>query len=88
MAVGIILFPDTEPAEMRRWMISEGEIRYDEQVLAEVIGFLKANEAHSVAMTSGILGCPHEEGIDYPNGETCPECPFWATRDRWAEVQQ
>jgi hypothetical protein len=31
-----------------------------------------------------IVGCPHEEGIDYPDGEKCPECPFWATRDRWS----
>jgi hypothetical protein len=25
----------------------------------------------------------HEEGIDYPEGEACPRCPFWAGRDRW-----
>jgi hypothetical protein len=25
-----------------------------------------------------IIGCPHEEGIDYPLGRTCPQCPFWA----------
>jgi hypothetical protein len=29
-----------------------------------------------------IIGCPHEEGIDY-EGATCPACPFWAGRDRW-----
>jgi hypothetical protein len=29
-----------------------------------------------------MLGCPHEEGIDYPEGEACPECPYWAGRDR------
>jgi hypothetical protein len=28
-------------------------------------------------------GCPHEEGIDYPEGEPCPQCPFWTHRDRW-----
>jgi hypothetical protein len=26
---------------------------------------------------------PAEEGIDYPEGETCPLCPFWKGRDRW-----
>jgi hypothetical protein len=31
----------------------------------------------------GLFGCPHEEGIDYPDGETCPQCPFWATHDRY-----
>jgi len=28
-------------------------------------------------MTNGVIGCPHEEGIDYPLGEDCPFCPFW-----------
>jgi hypothetical protein len=23
------------------------------------------------------LGCPHEEGEDFPHGEDCPFCPFW-----------
>lgn len=31
-----------------------------------------------------IIGCPHEEGIDYPDGQVCPQCPFCAHRDRWA----
>ncbi len=34
-------------------------------------------------MTGAIIGCPHEEGIDYPDGEVCPQCPFWARRDRF-----
>ena len=38
--------------------------------------------AKSVVMTDRIIGCPHEEGIDY-EGDTCPVCPFWAGRDRW-----
>jgi hypothetical protein len=36
----------------------------------------------SVVMTDGIIGCPHEEGVDY-QGPTCPHCPFWAGRDRF-----
>ena len=36
----------------------------------------------SVVMTDRIIGCPHEEGIDY-EGATCPHCSFWAGRDRW-----
>jgi hypothetical protein len=23
------------------------------------------------------MGCPHEEGEDFPVGEDCPFCPFW-----------
>jgi hypothetical protein len=36
----------------------------------------------SVAMTDGIIGCPHQEGIDY-EGEWCPLCEFWPGRDRF-----
>jgi hypothetical protein len=37
-------------------------------------------------MTDQIIGCPHEEGIDY-EGATCPACPFWAGRDRWTRTR-
>jgi hypothetical protein len=41
--------------------------------------FLEFFKAHgSVAISEGILGCPHEEGKDFPEGEDCPFCPFWA----------
>jgi hypothetical protein len=33
-------------------------------------------------MTDGIIGCPHQEGIDY-EGEWCPFCEFWHGRDRF-----
>src|SRR6516165_10604779 len=38
--------------------------------------------ALSVVMTGGIIGCPHQEGIDY-EGEWCPVCDFWHGRDRF-----
>jgi hypothetical protein len=48
-----------------------------------MLGFIQRYGASSVVMTDRIIGCPHEEGIDYPDGEVCPQCPFWAHRDRW-----
>jgi hypothetical protein len=33
-------------------------------------------------MLEEINGCPHEEGVDYPLGQVCPACPFWAHRRR------
>jgi hypothetical protein len=47
-----------------------------------VLAFITEAGAKSVVMTDRIIGCPHEEGIDY-EGSTCPVCPFWAGRDRW-----
>ncbi|HEX7362293.1 MAG TPA: hypothetical protein VF283_17515 [Bryobacteraceae bacterium] len=49
----------------------------------EILAFLRQHGAKSIAMADRIIGCPHQEGIDYPEGEVCPQCPFWAHRDRW-----
>lgn len=43
-------------------------------------------EAMRVRLTAGnpLASRPHEEGVDYPEGHVCPQCPFWAHRDRWS----
>jgi hypothetical protein len=48
-----------------------------------VLSFLEAEGVRSVVMADGLLGCPHEEGIDYPTGKSCPQCPYWAGRNRF-----
>lgn len=50
------------------------------QVIAELGRFFKENGVQRVVMTGSNAGCPHEEGIDYPAGETCPKCPYWKDR--------
>lgn len=47
------------------------------KVWAELAAFLKAHGAKRVVAVPGVLGCPHEEGEDFPPGEDCPFCPFW-----------
>ena len=83
VAVGIASAPQSELTEMRRWFSEAGDARKDDKILTEITTFLREHEVHSVAMTDKIIGCPHEEGIDYPDGEQCPVCPYWAGRDRW-----
>jgi len=83
VAVGIVLAPRSEPAELRRWFSDTDDLRTNEAVLAEIVDFLREHEVLSVGMADRILGCPHEEGIDYPDGGTCPDCPYWAGRNRW-----
>ena len=75
-------FAYAEATDLRRWF-SKGQtdIRDDIQVTKEVLAFITEAGAKSVLMTDRIIGCPHEEGIDY-EGVTCPACPFWAGRDR------
>jgi hypothetical protein len=82
VAAAVIVAPDTEPVALRRWFATSGDIRKDAATSEEIAAFLREHEVRSVAMPKQVLGCPHEEGIDYPSGEACPQCPFWAGRER------
>jgi hypothetical protein len=82
VAVAVIVAPGTGPVALRRWFSETGDVRNDAAISEEVALFLRGHEVHSVAMTKGLMGCPHEEGIDYPEGEACPACPYWAGRER------
>ena len=82
IALGIINGEDEEPHEMKRWLTEKGDIRRDAAVFEAMFRITQSRQVRSVAMTEEILGCPHEEGIDYPEGEACPQCPFWAGRER------
>jgi hypothetical protein len=85
VAVGIIVEEDGEPQALERWYSKDGDLRQDRVAGAEIQQFIKSHGVKSVVVTDGILGCPHEEGIDYPDGETCPQCPFWAGKKREPE---
>ena len=83
LTVGIVPAEDAEVTDLRRWLSEDQtDIRGDIRVTGEVLAFITEAGAKSVAMTDRIIGCPHEEGIDY-EGSTCPLCAFWAGRDRW-----
>ena len=82
IAVGIIEGENQDVDRLRRWHSEDDDIRLNTDILSEVVEYLKSEGVKSVAMTDRIVGCPHEEGIDY-QGKICPECPFWANRDRW-----
>ena len=82
VAVGILV-GDDEMKTLKRWFAETTDVRLDNKINREIARFIKNHKVRSVAITDGIIGCPHEEGKDYPTGEVCPECPFWANRDRW-----
>jgi hypothetical protein len=63
VAVAVIVAPDTEPVALRRWFAESGDVRNDAATFEEIALFLRDHEGHSVAMTRGMMGCPHEEGI-------------------------
>lgn len=83
VAVGILLQEGEDAAFLERWFSQGTDVRADPAINREIVEFIGHHRARSVVVTDGIIGCPHEEGIDYPKGESCPECPFWANRDRW-----
>ena len=79
----IVAGPDEDPDPMRKWFAESGDLRLDLAVMREAAEFFKQNGVSQINMVDVIIGCPHEEGIDYPEDEPCPKCPFWAHRDRF-----
>jgi hypothetical protein len=87
VSVGIVAEEDAEPDPLQRWFSEERDVRNSAEILEAVIKFIEFQGAKSVASLERILGCPHEEGIDYPEGEKCPRCAYWASHDRWGGDQ-
>ena len=82
IAVGIIRGQDAPAEDMRAWTVERGDIRADSEVAREILEYIESHGVRSVAMVDRIIGCPHQEGIDY-EGEWCPGCDFWRGRDRF-----
>jgi len=72
-----------EPDALHRWITHVGDVRNDPAIAEEVAGFLKSHGVRQTVASDRIMGCPHEEGKDYPLGGICPHCPFWADIDRF-----
>ena len=70
------------PRKCANGTATHDDVRDNLEVIEEVIAFFEPFAVRSVVMPESIIGCPHEEGIDY-QGSVCPDCPFWANRDRW-----
>ena len=83
VAVGIVLGEGEEPMFLERWFTEKVDVRVSRTINLEIINFIEKHNVKSVAMVDRIIGCPYEEGVNYPAGESCPECIFWRGRDRW-----
>jgi hypothetical protein len=68
---------------MRSWSTDAGDVRNDPLIAVELADWLRSQGVKDTVSYDRIIGCPHEEGIDYPIGRTCPQCPFWAAIDRF-----
>ncbi len=83
VAVGIVATEGAEPGPLERWFAEDSDVRANPVIGREILDFIQRHGVKSVVMTDRIIGCPHEEGVDYPEAQPCPRCPFWAHRDRW-----
>jgi hypothetical protein len=72
--VGILEGQDKIPL-VREWLGED--IAEDEKAAREISLFVKEHAVSRVITSEWVLSCPHEEGVDYPNGEVCPFCPDW-----------
>jgi hypothetical protein len=84
VVVGLVAQSD-EVIALNKWF-SEQDVRFSPAINQQIVDFLAQHHAESVAMLDRIIGCPHEEGVDYPTGGTCPQCPFWKDKDRWTRL--
>lgn len=84
VSVGIVPDEGAKVDALERWFSQTTDVRNDAQVIEAILRFVELHGAKSVVSVDRIIGCPHEEGIDYPEGGECPSCKFWAGRDRWS----
>src|SRR5262245_21651387 len=71
VAVAIIEDENRSPASLERWF-AEKDARFDRAIHKAIAAFVKSHQVRSVVIADRILGCPHEEGIDYAKGQPCP----------------
>lgn len=88
VVVTIVPSKEADPTFQETFTAEEGDLRGDPFVGERVLAFVEKHDARSVFVAEEILGCPHEEGTDYPEGGRCPACPFWSERDRWAATKE
>jgi hypothetical protein len=74
MAASVILHDGAEPI-IQRWVATD--VTTNPKVKEELKDFFLQHGVKRVVMSHGNMGCPHEEGEDFPHGEDCPFCPFW-----------
>jgi hypothetical protein len=86
-AVASIIAYDGDEPLMKKWFEDGVDVRVDNRIGKEVGDFFRRHGPARIVVADGIFGCPHEEGIDYPLDGVCPQCPFWATHDRFENVE-
>jgi hypothetical protein len=81
IVVGITVGAGNNFIDTKKWSSESRDMKNDNQILKEISDYLNLSKVDSVARIERVMGCPHEVGIDYPEGMLCPACPFWANEE-------
>jgi len=83
VTVGIVPSENAGVEELRNWKLDRGDVRADPDIAREILEFIEKHQVLSVAMTDSIIGCPHQQGIDYqgaPARQTATQLPRRPTK--------
>lgn len=74
--VVVCVFENRESkGNMKRWVKSG--VLTDAAIEREIIDFVATQGVLSIARHTVVMGCQHEERVDFPAGGDCPVCAFW-----------
>ena len=77
IVAGVVKEEEAEPI-IKRWMATD--VTTNPRIQKEIERFFKKHGVTRVGMSAGNMGCPHEEGEDFPVGGDCPFCPYWKSK--------
>ena len=66
---------ETKASVVERWVATD--VTSNAKVATEMHAFMRSHGVKTVATATVVMGCPHEEGEDFPDGGDCPFCPSW-----------
>jgi hypothetical protein len=76
--IGIVMEAGGSPEHIKKWIFEDGDLRKDVPSIKELFRYIEAHNVQSVALTPGIYYCPHEPGVEFPEGGACQKCSFWS----------
>jgi hypothetical protein len=75
IVAGYLAKEDAEPIIER---FVGAHIKDDPKVVEKIKAFFAEHKVSQIVISDGNMGCPHEQPDDFPIGEDCPFCPWWA----------
>ena len=74
IVVGILQDQNQAPL-IKSW--TGNNIAEDVDTAKAISHYIQGFDVARVLTSEWVLSCPHEAGVDYPEGESCPYCPDW-----------